>query len=474
MTPRWETAESKTGLLTVGAIIIVFILTATFLKAILFGLVLAYFFIPLQEWYLNRFLAYRPIIVMFKAAELIVSPLRRMRAAVEKAYCDRINTAAPTHAPSSVEKTKARRLQLSCALTVVTALAASLLAICAISVFSTSYAAKFAGNAWEWFDKNSQEEEATDGEITRADPRMPPGATTSPMERRSLVLLARMENELDKLTPNWNEQPAIKAAKELITETINKPENLKSFLHFLASKSGGIFSYTAGAIEKLISFLIGLALAFFSFAFFLHKMAAFNSAAGRDASAARHIVNGIFASGWFPKAGDSTREIVEEILGNILLRLRTWVRGYLCIIESIIYMVCFLLLGVPYWHLLGILAGMTILIPYLGPIASMFLTILVCLSFGETSSVQLILILSVYVIVHYLLEQYYFIPKYIGGSIGLNELETVIVVLLGGLLAGMPGLIFAVPATSVLKYLIPEVYGLMQSQKRQTVNDPNP
>ncbi len=46
----------------------------------------------------------------------------------------------------------------------------------------------------------------------------------------------------------------------------------------------------------------------------------------------------------------------------------------------------------------------------------------------------------------------------VGEALGLNVLETLIVVLLGGLFAGLAGVIFAVPAASVLKFLIPRVY----------------
>ena len=54
-------------------------------------------------------------------------------------------------------------------------------------------------------------------------------------------------------------------------------------------------------------------------------------------------------------------------------------------------------------------------------------------------------------------------PKLIGGAIELSTVETIIAVLLGGMAAGIPGMIFAVPAAAVLKYLIPKIYQSMRS-----------
>ena len=462
---EWKNAESKTGLIAVGSIILVFILTATFLKAIIFGLILAYFVIPLQEWYLKRLLPSPLVKALLKTASMATLPLKALRRAKRRKGhpAQRRNG---SDSPDGADREAKRLLELSCVLTVVTVVAALIFAMLTISVISTSYAANLAEKAWEWVDKNSLEEADKPVAIITQETG---GATHAPsVERRALVLLFKLENKLDQIKPNWREIPVFPMVEDRITKTINEPESLKGFLLYLLSKSGGLFSYTASAIEKFFSFLIDLALAFFSFAFFLSKMASFNSKAKSDASGAEHIVNGIFNSGWFPNATEATRQSAREILGNILLRLRTWVRGYLftIIIESAIYMVCFLLLGVPYWHILGLLAGMTILLPYIGPIASGLLTLTVCLSFGEGSSVQFTLIILVYILVHYMLEQFYLNPKLIGGSIGLNALETIMVVLLGGLFAGIPGLILAVPVASILKYLIPKIYGCWLPARR--------
>lgn len=61
-----------------------------------------------------------------------------------------------------------------------------------------------------------------------------------------------------------------------------------------------------------------------------------------------------------------------------------------------------------------------------------------------------------------IIEQMFLYPALIGGAIGLTALETIIVVLLGGLFAGITGMIFAIPAAAILKYLVPKIYSCWQ------------
>ena len=53
---RMKLVRSSTGLIASVVVIGIFVLTATFLKAVLFGLILAYFFQPLQQRYQRSFL----------------------------------------------------------------------------------------------------------------------------------------------------------------------------------------------------------------------------------------------------------------------------------------------------------------------------------------------------------------------------------------------------------------------------------
>ena len=146
-------------------------------------------------------------------------------------------------------------------------------------------------------------------------------------------------------------------------------------------------------------------------------------------------------------------------------------RGYLwiIIIETAIYITAFLLLGIPYAIPLGMVAGMTVLLPFLGPLISLVLTIGVCLVSGHADVTLCLTLAGVYFVMNSIIEQLFLYPAFVGEALGLNILETLIVVLLGGLFAGLAGMIFAVPVASVLKFLVPRLYQSMRAGNELTL-----
>ena len=86
------------------------------------------------------------------------------------------------------------------------------------------------------------------------------------------------------------------------------------------------------------------------------------------------------------------------------------------------------------------------------------ITLLVTLSLGGASGSLFFGIIIAYLVYNGIIEQFILYPSVIGDALGLSTLETIIVVLLGAIFAGIPGMIFALPAASVAKYIIPQLY----------------
>jgi predicted PurR-regulated permease PerM len=177
-----------------------------------------------------------------------------------------------------------------------------------------------------------------------------------------------------------------------------------------------------------------------------------------------------------PETDAASKLEAAQVIDRIVSMLHSWVRGYLSIIivESVLYVSAFILFKVPFPVPLGLLAGCTILLPFIGPLASAALTLCFCLAAGEGGSLFTILgVIGTYLTIHGALEQLFLYPRLVGEAIGLSELETIIVVLLGGLFAGIAGMIFAVPAASVLKMLVPAVYRLLFNKKANAIQPRN-
>ncbi len=104
---------------------------------------------------------------------------------------------------------------------------------------------------------------------------------------------------------------------------------------------------------------------------------------------------------------------------------------------------------------LGVITGVLNVVPYLGFTIGFSLTILVVL-IEWTSWGTLIGAMGVLVGVQ-VLEGYYITPKVVGDKVGLNMVTVIIVLLIGGELAGLMGVLLAIPVTGALKVILPDM-----------------
>ncbi len=258
-------------------------------------------------------------------------------------------------------------------------------------------------------------------------------------------------------------------------------ENLLDAASLIFSNGKGLLSGIFSTAGSIGTFLFDVLLGVFFFFFFLQKLAFFSDAGpstgkggrnGRDSnSVGTWVVKGIFDSGWMPDAKQSSRDEAAEIIDRISLMFNRWLKGYfsIIIIETILYSVFFALFAVPHFPILAVIAGCTILLPFIGPIVSFVLTAAVCIALLESTHLMtaLIGISLTYLIINGILEQLLFYPSLVGEAIGLTTLETIIVVLIGALCAGITGMIFAVPAAAVLKFLVPKIYRIWIPKKEE-------
>lgn len=116
-------------------------------------------------------------------------------------------------------------------------------------------------------------------------------------------------------------------------------------------------------------------------------------------------------------------------------------------------MVIFLgIFRVPYAVLIGLLAAVGTLIPYVGSFASCAIGAFLVL-LADPGKVLVCII--VYLVVQFVENQFIY-PHVVGTSVGLSALWTLVAVLVGGKLMGLLGMIFFIPLTAVLVTLLRE------------------
>jgi predicted PurR-regulated permease PerM len=146
------------------------------------------------------------------------------------------------------------------------------------------------------------------------------------------------------------------------------------------------------------------------------------------------------------------REKARETWNLIDARLGTFVRGQLILVLLVgtILSLAFWAIGLPYWLLVGVFAGIVELVPVLGPLAAGALAIGV----GLTESPQVALAAGLAVLVVRLLEDYFVMPRLLGNAVGLSPLIVLVAVSATGILLGGLAVLLAIPIAALLVTLV--------------------
>jgi predicted PurR-regulated permease PerM len=146
------------------------------------------------------------------------------------------------------------------------------------------------------------------------------------------------------------------------------------------------------------------------------------------------------------------RRVVRDTWELIDLKLGAFVRGQLLLIAFVgtVLSLSFWAIGLPFWLLIGVSAGVVEIVPVIGPLAAGALAIAV----GLTQSWHLALAAGIVVLVVRLLEDYIVIPRVMGHVTGISPLVVLIGVTAIGLLFGGFYVLLATPVLAVLVTLV--------------------
>ena len=146
------------------------------------------------------------------------------------------------------------------------------------------------------------------------------------------------------------------------------------------------------------------------------------------------------------------RRTVRDTWDLIDAKLGAFVRGELVLIAFVgtVLSLAFWAIGVPFWLLLGIFAGIVEIVPVIGPL----LAGAVAVAVGLTVSWQVALGAGLAVLGVRLLEDYIVVPRVLGHAVGISPLVVLVSVTAIGLLLGGVYVLLAVPIAAVLVTLV--------------------
>lgn len=136
--------------------------------------------------------------------------------------------------------------------------------------------------------------------------------------------------------------------------------------------------------------------------------------------------------------------------------LNGFIRGQLIValVVGLLSTLWMLLLGMPDAVLVGALAAITDVIPYVGPIAGAIPAVALALA---RSPLEAVWVVAGFILIHQL-EGAVIGPKVVGDSVGLHPLVVVFAILAGGDLAGLSGVLLGVPVAAVLRVFLTHLY----------------
>jgi predicted PurR-regulated permease PerM len=124
----------------------------------------------------------------------------------------------------------------------------------------------------------------------------------------------------------------------------------------------------------------------------------------------------------------------------------------------IMYTIGFSIISLENALLFAILCGLFEIVPYIGNITGTVLTILVAAVNGANSEL-IVGIIIVYGVVQ-LIQTWIFEPLVLGPQVKINPLFTIIFLVIGELLWGIPGLILAIPLAAIIKIICDHIESL--------------
>ena len=147
---------------------------------------------------------------------------------------------------------------------------------------------------------------------------------------------------------------------------------------------------------------------------------------------------------------------VLSLFQKISDKLGYWLRAQL-ILSGIIGLLVFFglsILGIKYALVLALLAALLEFIPYVGPVFASVPSLF--LAFSQGGPVTMFGVLVVYIVIQQF-ENHLLIPKVMQKAVGLNPIISIIAILIGARLAGVLGVLVAIPVATSLSIVLQDV-----------------
>jgi predicted PurR-regulated permease PerM len=262
------------------------------------------------------------------------------------------------------------------------------------------------------------------------------------------ALLALIGSQLTNLAQDW---PMFKAQlmeslhkfQEWISIKFNidltkQMDYLNSATAKIATQTTTMIGVTVVSISSILLFLVFIMIDTFFLLFYRRLFLKFIIAAFKEENSA----------------------IVLDIVEQVQFIIRKYLIGLLLemFIVATVCCVAFLIIGIKYAILLGLITGLFNLIPYIGIFTALAINLLITFATAATSAKILLVLITV--ISMHLIDSNILLPVIVGSKVRINAFITLIGVVIGEMIWGIPGMFLSIPVIAITKIIFDRIDSL--------------
>ena len=135
------------------------------------------------------------------------------------------------------------------------------------------------------------------------------------------------------------------------------------------------------------------------------------------------------------------------------------------IVMATLISLAFLIIGIDYPFIIGVISGFSNLIPYVGAIVAFFLAVSVALLGGSPIKAMYA---AIVILLLQQLDSAVIVPKIVGNKVELHPVLVILSLSVFGSIFGIWGMVFAVPVTAIIKIILYRIY---RKQKNRLSKD---
>jgi len=146
-------------------------------------------------------------------------------------------------------------------------------------------------------------------------------------------------------------------------------------------------------------------------------------------------------------------EKLQDILVGVKVAVKSYIVGLIfeMIAVSVLTTIGFMIIGVEYAILLGIITGVLNLIPYIGIMFAGLLSIVASLT--GTPDLSIVFGVIIVNVIVQLIDNNVLVPMIVNSKVEINAFVSIIGIIIGGTIAGVAGMFLAIPIIAVIKVI---------------------